>query len=481
MFDPLSGVAAALLAADDGLTGRYRLDRDCRFLAADRPAQRLFGLPFAELRGRCLWELVLSLRGSELERRYGLVLAGAGPQLFLFHHASLDHWYAVAVEPVGGTPLPQAIDIRFRDLSESQAPQPRIAAERLAGAARVAGRLAHDFNNCLTVILGNAEYLAEALADRPDLAGPIRQIVDASDRATALTARVLQFARPRRQVVAGVRPEALLKRLAERLRAMAPDWQVALSIAPGLPPMLADADDVETALLELAANARRAMPEGGTVTLTAEVAGCGERLRLAVADTGPGMPAELLARCPEPFASGNEAGWARGLGLSVAAGLARANGGELLLEQPPGSGLVAVLELPMAPRQQPAAVRPGHVLVVEDDAANRAWISRMLGDLGYGVTAAASAGEALAALPGAPPGTLLLSDVVLPGGLDGGGLVAAARRLRPALPVLLMSGFAARGQGVLPGREDGTRLLAKPFRKAELEQALRDTCLGGVA
>lgn len=488
-------------------TGVCRLDRLHRFEAVNPWAARLLGLPEAELLGHCLWDRFPALRESELHRRC-LALRpgthapnGSAPQDFLFHFVPLDRWYVIvasAVEPVG------AVEIRFTDVTDAPGGiSARIRAERLDAAAEAMGRLSHDFNNCLTVMMGNAEYLEEMLAGDAELSEAIRFVAQAAERAAALTGRVLQFAR-RRTAPAGETPlEAVMEGLASRLRPLAPGHRIEVAAEPGLPAALVDQAAIEAALHELARNALEAMPHGGTLRVTAQrvtdqrvatqpVAGpafAEERVAITVADTGRGMEPAVLVRCVEPFVSTKDPEWGIGMGLSAVYGFAASHGGSLHLESRQGQGTRATLELPAGPRpagegaddwpgdgadpSAPAGPRR-HVLLVEDDAAGRAGIARLLGSLGYAVTAVASAAEAMAALrEDGPPPDLLLADVILPGGLDGARLVSEGRRLHPALPALLMSGYAAHPAGEAV-QDNGIRLLPKPFRNADLARALSD-------
>lgn len=457
-----------------GGSGTLRLDSRHRIEAVDAQAARLLGLPTAALLGHCLWDRFPALCGTEPHRRC-LALAGAempGTQDVLFRFEPLDRWYVVVI-----TPLPaKALEIRFTDVTDTPGGiAAQLRAERLDAAALATGRLSHDFNNCLTVIMGNAEYLEELLADQAELLEAVRFIGQAGERAAALTGRVLQFARrkaPPGDGKAGA--QEVLARLENRLRAGAPEHRIEVSSGPGLPLVLAEPAALEAALHELASNGLEAMLPGGTLRISAAEAEEG-RVAFTVADTGHGMARAMLDRCIEPFVTTAEAHWGTGLGLSAAYGFATAHGGALHLESRPGEGTRAVLDLPGTPAEASGVPPPAdHVLLVEDDPAGREGIARLLGGLGYGVTAVASAEEAMEALERCRPvPSLLLADVILPGGLDGARLVAEVRRRIPSLPALLMSGYAAQPHGTTLC-ENGIRLLPKPFRKAELAQAVAE-------
>lgn len=462
-------------SADAG--GTYQLDTACCFEAVDGRAAQLLGQPAWVLVGRSIWEAFPALR-APLQPRYEVALGGGGASRFVFRQHRTDRWYAVSVEPIGPQQAPSGLLVRFADVTTDLAGvRETIAAERLEAAAEVAGRLAHDINNGLTVVLGNAEWLEEELADRPELLEIVRMIAGAAERSAALTRRVLRFAAHRRATGGQTQPAPFLQHFAARLTAEAPNWPVLATCEPGLPPVLADAADLEAALSELVLNARAALPEGGGVRLIARAAEKAERVVIAVADGGCGMPPRLRQRCMEPFVT---SGQRQGLGLSLVHGFALAHGATVQISSDVGAGTTVALDLPAGPpaAEDPAppradAAMPGHVLLVEDDPDGRAYVARLLGSLGYRVTATAGSRDALETLRNGPRPALLVADVVLPGGADGPLLVEEARRFFPELPAVLISGYAAQtpGDGLEPA--SGVPLLAKPFRKADLEGVLR--------
>jgi CheY-like chemotaxis protein/anti-sigma regulatory factor (Ser/Thr protein kinase) len=243
--------------------------------------------------------------------------------------------------------------------------------------------------------------------------------------------------------------------------------------------------ELEDALRELSLNALEAMAGAGTLRIAVRGVPDRGRIRITVSDTGPGIDPAILGRCLEPFVTTSPR-WGAGLGLSSAYGFVAAHGGGMEVDSRPGEGTCVTLDLPV--RAVPAeeadrdarAPHPfrGHVLLVDDDAEGRDGIARQLATLGYGVTAVGSAAEALAVLAGDAPPLLLLTDLILPGGMDGAMLVEAARRSHPSLPALLMSGYATFREGEIT-REGGIQLLPKPFRRADLERALAEEALSG--
>ncbi|WP_216836885.1 ATP-binding protein [Falsiroseomonas tokyonensis] len=462
------------MAMDGAAARMLDLPADAPVLTAalSVPHDAPHGTPLGSPHGVPLWEMLPELQDGPLQAQITGLFAGAGERLFLFRHTGLGRDYALAADLLGPAEAPEALELRIRDLTADLAP--RLREERLEAAARLGLRLAHDFNNVLTVSLGNAEFLAEALVDRPELAEAARLMIESVERGAGLTARVLQFARRTPPQASRVELSPLLERLAARQRLLAPNCRVEVAVPPGAPPVLADPAALEAALQELCLNALRAMTQGGTLRLAAEAAPEADMLRLTVADTGRGLPPDLAERCLEPFVTDQAEGWGVGLGLSTVYGFARANGGSLSLDSGAGQGTCALLDLPAAPRiAEAAGTRRREVLLVEDDAASRAGIAAMLRHLGLGVTTTASAAEALEALRDGLRPDLLLSDVVLPGGLDGGRLVEAARAMLPGLPALLISGYTARPDAGEATQERGIRLLSKPFRRGELAEALR--------
>jgi signal transduction histidine kinase/CheY-like chemotaxis protein len=475
----MSSLVAELLQPA-AATGCYQLCRGFVFEAVDALAATMLGREEADLVGRGLLDAYPTLRGTTLHRRLQDVYDGLGPQRFVFHARPADRWYAVAATPLGPPARPTGIEVRFAEVTDELGDlRARIEWERLDAAAQAVGRLAHDMNNCLTVALGNAEYLEEELADRPELLSAVRLILEASERGAALTGKVLRFARRDRRA-GEVELAPLLSALAARCEAEAPAWPVEERVAPGLPPAQVEAADLERALLELVSNARLASPNGGRILLSASTVPGGEGISIVVEDEGAGMSRAMLQRCLEPFVSGGDG---LGLGLSAVHGFAAAQGGSLRVESRAGGGTRVILEIPAAQppapdSRAPAPAAGAEILLVEDDPAGRVGLSRLLHALGYRVIATASAAEALDALrEGAQPDAMV-ADIILPGGLDGARLVDEARRLRPGLPAILTSGYAPRLPGIEPNLREGVPLLAKPFRKAELAQALSGVLQG---
>ncbi len=366
---------------------------------------------------------------------------------------------------------------------------------RLEAVGQLTGGIAHDFNNLLTVISGNLQLLEADYAEDPNAADSIAGALRAVGRGAELTRKLLAFARRQRLSPAAVAPAALLGELGRMLeRTLGEAVQVRLDCAPDLPPVYADAAQLESALLNLALNARDAMPRGGRLTIAAGELTIapdseeielpdGRYIRFTVTDTGLGMPPEVLARAFEPFFTTKEAGKGSGLGLSMVYGFVKQSGGHLDARSQLGYGTQIDLILPVAMQAAAAAgrARPanlprgsGTVLVVEDEPEVRGLAVAFLRGLGYDVLEAADAEEALTRLRAAEPIALLFSDVVLGSGDNGIELAQKARALRPGLPVLLASGYEFGGAAT----PHGFPLLPKPYRREELAAAAQAALRG---
>ncbi len=378
-------------------------------------------------------------------------------------------------------------------LQRTQTEEALNHAQRLESVGQLTGGIAHDFNNLLTIIQGNLQVLEDLPAVAGDAIAP--QLVGAAARASRrgaeLTAKLLAFSR--RQVLqpAGVDLAALLASLADMLRrTLDQRIRIRVDVEPGCPPCLADPGQLESALLNIAINARDAMPDGGELafaarrcdTLPAELAGGRPRdyLLIAITDTGAGMPEAVRERAFEPFFTTKEAGRGTGLGLSTVYGFAKQSRGAVLLDSAPGQGTTVSLLLPVhadaaddaaAEGADGDAVPPGlRVLLVEDEPEVRTVVTTFLRTLGCEVRAVATAELALAELAADAGCGLLLSDIALGAGLRGTQLAQRAQQQHPGLAVLLMSGYSSE---LLDADEAAAHeLLRKPFSREDLARAI---------
>ncbi|MCP8937453.1 PAS domain-containing protein [Alsobacter sp. SYSU M60028] len=359
--------------------------------------------------------------------------------------------------------------------------------QKMEAMGQLTGGVAHDFNNLLTPIVGALDLL-----HRKGLGGAREQrliagAAQSAERAKILVQRLLAFARRQPLQTVPVDVAKLVTEMGELVASTTgPQIRVVVEASEDLPPALADPNQIEMALLNLSVNARDAMPDGGTlrISATSERVGLGHRAKLhpgeyvclSVADTGSGMDDATLARAVEPFFSTKGVGKGTGLGLSMVHGLASQLGGALTIRSRPGFGTNVELWLPQsaaAPgtderRPEPAqtAARMGTALLVDDEELVRLSTAEMLQELGYTVLEASSAEEALRLVERGDGFDLLVTDHLMPG-MNGAELRRAIRSARPSVPVLLVSGYA-EFEGVDP---DHPRL-TKPFRKDELAAAL---------
>ena len=385
-------------------------------------------------------------------------------------------------------------DLTARKLTEQQLQQ----AQKMETVGQLSGGIAHDFNNLLTVIIGNAEHLSEQLKARPDLRQFADDICQSGERGAELTQRLLAFSR--RQLL---RPqtidcrELILSMLKLFKRTLRENIEISTSFGPGTIQAFADRSQLESAVLNLALNAQDAMPSGGHLTLSTELAAIDEDYRalhpevasgaytlISITDDGEGMTPEVIEHAFEPFFTTKDVGKGSGLGLSMVYGFAKQSDGHVSIYSEQGLGTTVRIYLPRAgggptladvPESEGAAPR-GHetILIAEDDPFVRSAVILRVEALGYRVVAAVNGKEALQRLRADPTIDMLFTDIVMPGGMSGWELADQARRIRPDLPVLFTSGYALETL-VEQGRAHAQAVvLTKPYRKAELAQRLRD-------
>jgi PAS domain S-box-containing protein len=387
-----------------------------------------------------------------------------------------------------------------RDITERKEAQEALEEARLAlfqtqkmqAIGRLTGGIAHDFNNLLTAVLGSLDLLRRRLPPDPKAEALLDNAVQGARRGAALTQRMLAFARKQDLRLEAVDLRALVEDMSALLRgSLGPAVELATRLPSRLPPVLTDANQLETALLNLAVNARDAMGEGGRLTIEAAPVALGARndiglpageyVSLAVIDTGAGMDDETLARATEPFFTTKGVGKGTGLGLSMVHGLAEQSGGRLRLTSRPGEGARAELWLPRSnaatwtqPRR--AAVVNGSaeevgpplvVLAVDDDDLVLENTAAMLEDLGHTAVVAGSGREALEVLEERAI-QVVITDQAMPG-MTGLQLAREIKARRPDLPVALATGYAE----LPPDVERDILRLAKPYTQAELARLVR--------
>ena len=365
-------------------------------------------------------------------------------------------------------------------------------AQRMHAMGQLTGGIAHDFNNLLAIILGNLELIRPKLDPGSPLLVRIDRAIWGARRGASLTQQLLAFARKQPLAPAPIDVSALLPDMANLLRrTLGSHIEVRVVDAAGLWPAMADATQMESAMLNLALNARDAMPEGGGLTievankvLDADYAARhvevtpGDYVMLAVSDTGTGMPPEVLERVFEPFFTTKEPGKGTGLGLAMVFGFVKQSGGHVKVYSEPGEGTTVRIYLPRAVAGATGGLRPvapaalpsgdAAVLLLEDDAKVREVTAAMLRELGYRVQEAGDGAEALRLVEAGASVDLLLADIVLPGGMKGNEVARRLAPLRPGLRVLFMSGYTENAI-VHHGRlDDGVHLIGKPFTREQL-------------
>jgi signal transduction histidine kinase/CheY-like chemotaxis protein len=357
-------------------------------------------------------------------------------------------------------------------------------AQKLETLGQLTGGVAHDFNNLLTPVIGNLDMLRRRLPSDDRSQRMVEASLKAASRAATLVQRLLAFARRQDLRPRSVDIGALLDGMTDLIRrSIDPSIEVSISHPKDLPPALVDPNQLELAVLNLAINARDAMPRGGklTITASAECAGNGKQIqpgeyvRISVQDDGKGMDEDVLARAIEPFFSTKETGRGTGLGLSMVHGLAAQLGGKLELRSSPGSGTTASIWLPVASepaisneverRAIAAATERATILLVDDEELVRAGTADMLSDVGYNVVDTASGPEALRLLRNGIEPDLLITDYLMPV-MNGVELIEEVRRIAPDMKVMLITGYSTIAEG--PGAS--VPRLAKPFRQAELAE-----------
>ncbi|MBI1201532.1 MAG: response regulator [Rhodopseudomonas sp.] len=382
--------------------------------------------------------------------------------------------------------------------------------QKMEAVGRLTGGIAHDFNNLLTAIVGNVELAMRRNHSTDErVARSLGAIRQASMRAATLVQRLLTFSRQHPQEVKTVDVNRLVGGMSELLhRSIGEAVTIETVLASGLWKTALDPNQLENALLNLAVNARDAMPDGGKLTIETSNAYLddayvmqtgtdvkpGQFVMVAVSDTGGGMPAEIRDKAFEPFFTTKAAGAGTGLGLSMVYGFVKQSGGHVQIYSEIGQGTAIKMYFPRltddtaypawdtmaaAPKMPASGQHHEAILLVEDDEDVSRFVVDALGDIGYRVTHATTAARALDLLKATPDIALLFTDVVLPGGMNGRELAHEARKLRPDLPVLFATGYT-RNAIIHHGRLDqDVDLLTKPFTTDALARKVRQVIDGG--
>jgi PAS domain S-box-containing protein len=391
--------------------------------------------------------------------------------------------------------LEQRVEQRTADLMREVAAREKAQeqlrqAQKMETIGQLTGGVAHDFNNLLMAVMGNLDLLRKRLPDDPRLHRLVNGALQGAERGASLTQRLLAFARQQDLRAVPVDLRALIRGMIDLLeRSLGPRVVLRMDTPDGFPMANIDPNQLELAILNLAINARDAMPDGGTIDISVSeyqaindpVLKAGDYLRLSVVDTGSGMTPEILKRAVEPFFSSKPLGKGTGLGLSMVHGLAVQLGGTLQLTSTVGKGTTATLVLPVAtatpetespvPSTQKIN-RSAVILFVDDDPLIAMSTTEMLEDLGHRVIGANSGVHALDIVKSEQQIDLMMTDHVMPG-MTGVELAVASREVRPSLPILLATGYAELPEGT---QVDLPRL-AKPYHQDQLRDRL-DQLLG---
>ena len=384
-----------------------------------------------------------------------------------------------------------------RDMTERiKLEQQLRQSQKMDAIGQLTGGGAHDFNNILTVITGTIEILAEGVDDDPALKEITALIDEAAQRGAQLTQQLLAFARRQPLQPKQVNPNQLLEDTTKLLQQLlGKHIEIAIILKPQAWPAIVDPSQLSTALINLAVNARDAMPEGGKLTLETDNVVLdesyaqahsevqpGDHVMIAVSDTGAGIPDAIKEKIFEPFFSTKEMGKGTGLGLSMVYGFVKQSGGHIKLYSEQGHGTTIKLYLPRADEKADAAAEqaptpvPGGsetILVVEDDALVRTYVIAQLQGLGYATLSASNAAEALALIEGGAKFDLLFTDVIMQGGMNGRQLAEKLNKRGIPFKVLFTSGYTENAI-VHHGRLDaGVILLNKPYRKSDLARLVR--------
>ncbi|PTQ69419.1 PAS domain-containing sensor histidine kinase [Pseudomonas sp. GV071] len=408
-------------------------------------------------------------------------------------------WASVVVDPIRND-LGALIGFAkiTRDITDSMEAQRALEkareslfqAQKMESLGRLTGGIAHDFNNLLMVILGSLEVVRRRVPDEARILNLLDNAIQGAQRGASLTQRMLAFARSQKLVVEALDAQVLVRGMSDMLqRALGPQTRIEVRFPLRLSPLLADSNQLEMALLNLAVNARDAMATGGQIVIAAReetlAADDGELkaggyVCLSVTDSGAGMDAQTLERAREPFFTTKGVGKGTGLGLSMVHGFAQQSGGRLMLSSEVGQGTTAEMWLPVANVSAQAEVANAApviglsatvqaltVLVVDDDPLVLLSTAAMLDDLGYTALQASSGPEALERLAGNPNIDVVVTDLAMPE-MTGAELAQQIKQRWPTLPVLLASGYADK----LDDTDLALPHIGKPFNQNELVQAL---------
>ncbi|CUH65512.1 Blue-light-activated protein [Thalassovita gelatinovora] len=476
---------------------------DLHFILVNRGARENLGYSMDELKGMSPFDIKPDYSRQDFLDLIQPLRDGRVQVLeFEIRHQRKDgSFYDVQIRlQIARTETPPIYFAIVEDITERKATELQLVrAQKLEAVGQLTGGIAHDFNNLLAVIQGNAEVLEDDGIYDPRM---VSQILRATERGAELTQRLLAFSRQQPLAPEEIDLSELVGGMLSLLqRTLGETIDIQSQAEEGLWPALADPGQVENALLNLAINARHAMPDGGPLTIACQNVSLpepdgepdsdqlvGDFVMLSVGDRGHGMSKETLARVFEPFFTTKEVGEGSGLGLSMVYGFARQSGGQVIIDSVVGEGTTVKLFLPKAEANSGRRMRvktqdipkgQGEtVLVLEDESEVRTITGRMLRKLGYTVVMAQNTDEAQRTLAAMPGIRLILSDVVLPGGISGPEFAAQVRANSPDMQFIFMSGYPAEYLRQNRSVNADIQLLTKPFRVGQLAQAVNSVFHG---
>jgi PAS domain S-box-containing protein len=494
---------------DTALDAFVQIDERGRILSWNSQAEKIFGWPRQDALGKSFIDLIVAEPDrTELKAARGRFVSSGQEQI-------LGRRREIMALRRDGKPFKAELSLTalrrrdgilfngfFRDLTDKIAAEDRIRqAEKMEAVGQLTGGIAHDFNNILTVITGTIEILAEAVEKEPQLAAITRMIDEAAARGADLTQHLLAFARKQPLQPRETDVNTLIIDTARLLRpTLGEQIEIESVFADETCVATVDPNQLATAILNLAINARDAMPDGGKLILETGSAFLDENYTgthgdvrpghytlIAVSDTGTGIPAAILDRVFEPFFTSKGPGKGTGLGLSMVYGFVRQSAGHINIYSEEGHGTTIKMYLPPGTGALPAAdaadapaVEGGHetILVVEDDRLVRDYVLTQLHSLGYVTLDAANGVEALALVEAGKQFDLLFTDVIMPGAMNGRQLANQLQQRKPGLKVLFTSGYTENAI-IHHGRLDaGVLLLTKPYRKSDMAVMIRKALAG---
>ncbi len=474
------------------------LDEDGCFVEISENCESIWGWPRVALLGRPIFEFMPPDEREGACRSYALRQRGEPKRTVQYHFVSPDgksvpmSWSATWIDK------DRICHCVGRDMTEYNALAEQAQhAQRLESLGQLTGGIAHDFNNLLTVMLGTSELLAEKLNGIADLQALAKMTLSAARRGADLTSRLLSFARRQTLVPKSTNVTELVSGMSSLLRrTLGQQVQIEITASKHLANAVIDASQLESAILNLCINSRDAMPDGGRITISLANARLkkedfkadeeltpGDYISISVRDTGTGVATEDLPHVFEPFFTTKPVGQGSGLGLSMVFGFARQSHGCTRITSRRGEGTMVQLYLPAAPEDETArdsttvivAMIGGQerILLVEDDTMVRDMVGGQLQALGYTVTTAPDGHEALRLINTSDAFDLVITDVMMPGGLNGWQLGQKIRNIRPRMPVLFITGFSEDTPAKNKVALADFHLLRKPFGQRGLNDSIR--------